>query len=284
MNWMRFGGLVSFCYGRYTNPYGYNKTRDGGHCCTLNEVWQYQHPLENFGIPWLPSSYYTYRIGYRDPAQDEGDVPGRLDMQSTYNTKVYDVHGEKANFGGTETVLYGVGDKPASNSSNYAYIDGYRVILPLMMLSNVVTSDNFVLHFSNNFATDKQVFNPKEIGTLALPYNVDSLGDFAFDPMAPAFVRTAGRTGKIYQNEFTGRTGRLLATAPSQVLSLDYGNNFDLFALQCDRISRLSRDGRWTAESMLDFTPEACTYDPVHDEVIVGGETSVETLGPDQTN
>jgi hypothetical protein len=280
--WMRLGGLVAFCYGRYTNPYGFNKDRDGGHCITLNQVRRTEQALPNpFDIPWLPQSYYTYQIGYRDPASDEGGGdPNRLYKQSTFATTIRDVFAEHANFDGTETTLYGIGSKPASNSDKYAYIDGYRVMLPMVMLTNKVTSDNFHLKLSLTLGTDGNYIERAQDLDLKLP--ADLGGDFAFDPIAPAFVRTMRGSKVIYQNEFLGESGRPLATARAMPIALEYGGpDLDLFVLQTDRISKLNRDGKWVKHRPFAGPPESMVYDPVRNQVLVGTETQILILNSD---
>lgn len=283
MDWMRMGGLVSMCYGRYDNPYGTDKARHGGHCITLNEVWETEHDFPNpLNFPWFPEHYYTYQVGYRDPAADEGNVAGRLTNQSPFATTVRNTYAEHATFNGDETTLFGLGEKPASNSSNYAYIDGYRVLLPLCMLTNVVNSDNFHLNLSLAFNAEKASYSTRSLGNLDLPYKLDTRGAFALDPVLPGFITTDLRTNKILQAGYLTGAARPIATAPSHPIALEFGGaKLDLFVLQATQVSKLDRGNRWTAKAKLPFTPEAQVYDPITDQLIVGGGTSLLTFSPE---
>lgn len=270
--WMRLGGLVSFCYGRYSNPYGYTKTRKGGHCVTLNSVNLKQTAIPGAEyVPWMPQTIDNYDIGYRDPAQDEGaDDPNRLFAQSPFTTVLRDLHAEKANFGGTETVLYGIGSKPEDSTKNYAYIDGIRVIHPLFCLTNVLNSDNFQLHFSLQYDAQTNWWS-KLLGTQNA-FGAFDKGDLTPDPIAPAFVRTMPETNVIVQSEYLGRTSRNLAVAPFKPIGLEYQpNSLNLFALQGSQISKLDRKGKWQIHKPFDFTAEAFAFDPSHGRLAVAG-------------
>jgi hypothetical protein len=278
LSWMRLGGLVEFCYGRYTNPYGFDKQRDGGHCLTMNGVQRKDTAFPNpFDIPYLPDFIYNFHCTYRDPAQDEGSAdPNRLKKQSPWKNKSFDFHMEHANFDGTETSLYGIGNKPTvDNDPNplnwrYAYLDGYQIVMPFMVLTNVLNSDNLQVKFAMTFNNTKQTYFPNLISTIPLGSKVTSAGDMTFDPILPSFVRTQRGSGDIVQGELAERTGRVLATAPEPIKGLTYGGeNMDLFALGDKRVYKLGRSRKWVGQVDLPEVPEAFAFDNTRNLLLV---------------
>jgi hypothetical protein len=257
-------------YGRYTMPYLYSKTRTGGHAITLVSV------AYKTGIS-------SVDIGYQDPAADEGSGdPNQLTQQSPYATTLRTTYPELGDFGGQTCTLYGIGSKPADPTKTYAYIDGYRVLLPLCALTNVVNSDNFHLHLSLYWDAEKQVFNSRVLGNADIGGLSDHAGDFVMDPVLPRFVRTMPKSRQLVVQDVLGRDSFVLATAPTTPIGLDFGGpNMDLFVLQADRINKLGRDGKWLAVHKFSWPLEAEVFDPTTGQVIIGGGGFLQTVNGD---
>jgi hypothetical protein len=288
LSWMRIGGVVEFCYGRYTNPYGFDKDRDGGHCLTMNGVVRKDIGVPNpYNFPWLPNVVSNFHCDYRDPAQDEGSAdPNRLTKQSPFTSRSYDFTPEYANFDGTKTVLYGIGNKPTKDTNpdvekwRYAYLDGYTMVLPFIMLTNVLNSDNIAIKLAMAYNAKKGTYSPDLVQTI-LP-GAKIAGDVALDPIAPEFVRTTAANGIIMQGEIGDRTSRVYGRVPEAAYSLTFGGlNQSLFALGRKGVYKLDRSGKYVANAKLPSAFEAITYDDVRNHVIAVGGTSVVEFDAD---
>lgn len=283
LQWMKLGGLTTLCYGFYSNPHGEDKERKGGHCLTLVSVRQTEHdnPFSKVA-PWIPSTFKTYQVGFKNPASDEGaDDPNRLETQSVNATDLFDLHIESANFDEDSTTLYGVGDKPDGNGATYAYIDKYQAILPQTILK-LTGGYKFRLQVALHFDPLRYRYNPAETTELAYQVAGDPRGDYALDPVAPAFIRTQTGSKRIYQTDIFGKRSRIIGSAKNLILNLEYaGPDLDLFVLERDRLQLMHRDGSWGATARFNFAPEAMAYDKVHGYLYVVGGSELVILNRD---
>ncbi|CAN5423715.1 hypothetical protein BH11ARM1_BH11ARM1_13410 [soil metagenome] len=268
--WMRAGGLVSMAYGRYTNPYSFSKTRDGGHAISL------------VGVTFTTGSLIQ-SVDYRDPAADEGsNDPLRLLKQSPFATTTRTATAEYASYDGKAKTLYGLGAKPSDSTKEYAYIDGYRVLLPLCLLTNVLNSDNFHLNFSLAYDPAKQKYSTQSLGGVDIHGFNSPNADFVMDPFLPSMLKTMDGSRKIYRQGFFDDTAEEIAKAPTFPIGLEYGGpNMDLFVLQADRISMLHRDNQWGAMKKGTFPFEAQVYDPIRNRIVIGGDTNIQVMEGD---
>ncbi len=282
LNWMRIGGLVEFCYGRYTNPYAFTKERDGGHCLTMNGVVRKDTAVPNpNNFPWLPDFASNFHCDYRDPAQDEGkNDPNRLKKQSPFTSRSYDFTPEHANFDGTETTLYGIGAKPTVDTNpdvmnwRYAYLDGYTIVVPFVILTNVLNSDNISIKLGMAYNAKKGTYSPDLIQTISPGTKI--AGDMALDPIAPEYVRTNAANGIIMQGELGERASRVYGRVPEAAYSLTFGGlNQSLFALGRKGVYKLDRSGKYVTNAKLPSAFEAIAYDDVRNHVVAVGGTSV---------
>jgi len=219
-------------------------------------------------------------VNYRDPAADEGSSdPFRLFKQSTFATTTRTATGEFASFDGKSKTLYGLGAKPSDPTKEYAYIDGYRVLLPLCLLTNVVNSDNFHLNFSMAYDAAKQKYDTKTLGSVDIHGFNSREADFVMDPFLPAMLKTMDGSRKIYRQGFFDTTAEEIAKAHSFPIGLEYGGpNMDLFVLQKDRISVLHRDNQWGISKVGKFPFEAQAYDPIRQRIVIGGDTNIQVM------
>jgi hypothetical protein len=270
MPWMRVGGMIDMSYGRYTMPYSSSKVRTGGHAITLVSV------AYKTGIS-------SVDIGYQDPAADEGSGdPNQLTQQSPFATTLRTTYPEFADFDGQNCTLYGIGSKPADPTKTYAYIDGYRLLLPLCAMTNVVNSDNFHLHLAINWDAEKQLYNPRALANVDIGGLSDHTGDFIMDPVLPRFVRTMPKSRQLVVQDVLGRDSFVLATAPATPIGLEFGGpNMDLFVLQADRINKLGRDGKWASVRQFSWRLESEVFDPSTGQVIIGGGPNLQTVNGD---
>jgi hypothetical protein len=282
MNWMRLGGLVEFCFGYYTNPYGFNKDRDGGHCLTMNGVYRKDTAIPNpANFPWLPNFTSSFHCDYRDPAQDEGkNDPNRLKKQSPVTSRSYDFFAENANFDGTTTTLFGVGKKPTVDTNpdvlnwRYSYVDGYTIVVPFVVLTNVLNSDNLSIKLGMSYNPEKARYSPNAIQSISPGARI--AGDVVLDPVAPEFLRTNAANGIIMQGEIGDRTSRIYGRVPEAAYGLTFGGqDLSLFALGKKGVYKLDRRGKYVANAKLPMVAEAIAYDDIRNHVIVVAGTSV---------
>jgi hypothetical protein len=282
-SWMRMGGLVTVCYGRYTNPFDSSKNRDGGHCVTMT------------GLTTRTSSP-SFTLRYRDPAGDEGSGdPNRLSKQSPFATTEYDLHPEYANFGGTQCVLYGIGDKPQPNPTDpfwywrarYAYIDGYQVIFPYFALTGVSRSDvglaasanhpgKLALLMSARFDAEKGYGDPVGVDLSSLLRT--DLVDVAIDRVRPTAVVASAHTSDITEIDLADRTSRTLTQLPAQPKRIVFGGHDGaLFVLMDGRLGRLERDGKlYTIPAPPNL--EALAFDDKNRHVVVTSDSDLFTF------
>ena len=272
--WMSLGGLVSFSYGRYiysNTPY---KIRSGGHVVTLNGVTRYPHHFE---------------ISYRDPNMDEGKVPARLILQSTYQNVYRSLKREYSTYNGTKAALYGIGSKPAYDPiknplNSYSYIDGYRFILPTVMLSNVTTA-SFQLGGSNSAVNMRlsRTFDPRTfmysdrtLGENPIDVPFDRAGDLVPDPVLPCFVHTVPDSNLIIESDYVGGGHQVVGETSSHAIGLEIGGRLrDLFVLERDRVTKMAIQPRRRVQQMLSFEAEAQAFDPINNELVVAGGSTM---------
>ncbi|MGD9690776.1 MAG: hypothetical protein AB7K52_14500 [Phycisphaerales bacterium] len=134
---MLLGGLVAVCYGRYEqSPTTGVWTRGGGHCMSLVGV-------QDFGGEFL----------VRDPAADEGNVAGRLTMQSPFRTEKYTMNPVAANFryagqnGSNFRVQYHFVEKGVGRFLDTVMVIWPQVAITPVSLGNVPTI-KFITPFS----------------------------------------------------------------------------------------------------------------------------------------
>lgn len=293
LSWLRIGAMVSFCYGRYTKPYSWDKERDGGHCVTMVGVYRKdeEFPVD---LPFMPDFIRKYTIYYNDPARDEGDVPGRLAMQSAFATTTRETFPEKANFGGVVTTLYGIGSKPNSETEpdpakwRYAYIDGYTILKPFLLLTNVVNSDNIKLNFGMKYEKKEPheqgspLWFESRIGEEERAEAVPDGGDFAFDPVRPVYLRTRPDSKEIIESALERPTRRVAAVAPENVLGITFGGPMqDLFVMSERSIHKLTRAGEWTKRFNTKEPLLGMVFDEVHKRLLVSLPSRVQVLNED---
>ena len=143
---MLLGGLVAVCYGRYDqSPSTGVWTRGGGHCMSL-------------------VGFQNGQMLVRDPAADEGNVAGRLTMQSPFRTEKYTLQAVTANFryasqnGSNNRTQYRLVEKGEGR-----FIDTVMVIWPQFAITPVSVGDIPHIKFVTPIALTTEPQEPERL-------------------------------------------------------------------------------------------------------------------------
>lgn len=246
-----YGGYVSLCYGRYSfvgGGTGWDRT--GGHCITL-------HQLEN----WC-TTQPTFH--YRDPAADEGNVAGRLTMQSPRATTSYTLTKETFTGEGTTRTQWrmNTGNPDGVKRS----LDGMYVLIPLVNIS----ASGPDLVFSPSFQLSGQT-PPANIPVGGTISSLEVLADLA--SVLVVTQPAAGGPASLKQVNLADGTSRTISSVSSSKMATGrrgqayYFNAGNLIAT--DTTPQPPIPPVLINSIPLGFVPEAIGYDDRTDEVVV---------------
>jgi hypothetical protein len=252
------GNLVNVCYGYYpVNAQG-RYSRNGGHCITLNGIFD--------------ACDSTYALRWRDPASDNKD----LDAQSTFASKVSDASSQF--FVDTDGDLHSrirLWDLGV-DSTTRRYLDCFFSINPLVVLSGGSILDNLHIH------RPVQVLGVTPPSQQATIPGLDSIIQVELDAQQlNAFIVTSQiipRQQTVWRrNLATGETTEVISVNTS--LKIATGRHGHLFVMG-DGSVRKYRVGDQATPLLqsieTSLVASALTYDDARDELV--GVTTTDRL------
>jgi hypothetical protein len=244
------GHLVNVCYGYYPVSNGLYY-RDGGHCITLNGMFD------------VCNSTYTLR--WRDPASDSDN----LNTQSVFASKTSAASSQlfvdtNGNFH-SRIRLWDLG----TSSTTRRYLDSYYAINPLVVLTSGTQVNQLLIHRPVQIAGATPPSTHADIPLTA------SITQIALDPLQiNAFVVTSRiipREQKVWRHNLAnGETTELLTA--NTTLRIATSRHGDLFVLGDGSVRKFGFAGDNMVQ--LQETPmtdgaDAAAYDDARDELVV---------------